>query len=344
MPGQAGLEQQPPRPVTTSDEPGRPGQQRQRFLGGAVAGGEQLLVEIEERHDVGTIDLVQRRLGPDDEVAPHSPGPELGLGGELDDRAAGQRLELFAGPTDPGAQVLHLRPTAAGAHLGPDRLAAPAAQVAVVALGHRRVAALTHGDLPAGRTAEQPRPALAVQDAQDPGPAAEDLDETGAVAGFGGRQLPGVDDLDARPTGSLGLARRGRQRGGGERLERRSGRDEHAGHVGATGALDGHLAGVPGRRLLLLERLVVLVEHDHRRGSGQRRPGGGAGAEHGGSTGPGDRPLLGQHGHGHAGASQAEPEVAHRPRRRSDHQRRTEARGREEQGVGICGRAGGAGP
>ena len=48
----------------------------------------------------------------------------------------------------------------------------------------------------------------------------------------------------------------------------------------AAGPLDGHVAGVPRRRLLLLVGLVVLVEDDHRGQAGHRRPGRGPGADH----------------------------------------------------------------
>ena len=40
--------------------------ERERLLGGAVARGEQLLVEVEEGDDVGPVDALQHGLGADD--------------------------------------------------------------------------------------------------------------------------------------------------------------------------------------------------------------------------------------------------------------------------------------
>ena len=65
-----GLQQQPAAAVRgPPTQAGRPDQQRQGLLGGPVAGGEQLLVEVEERHDVGVSDPVQHGLGADEQPA-----------------------------------------------------------------------------------------------------------------------------------------------------------------------------------------------------------------------------------------------------------------------------------
>ena len=65
MLGQAGLHEQAAAAAPAADQPSGPGQQGQRLLGGAVAGRQQLLVEVEERHHVGRRHLVQDGLGAD---------------------------------------------------------------------------------------------------------------------------------------------------------------------------------------------------------------------------------------------------------------------------------------
>ena len=103
----------------------------------------------------------------------------------------------------------------------------------------------------------------------------------GGGAASGDERSEGV--VQGRPRGrgrrSRGSAsRRARRCGCGteqpapaERLERRArATTSTQGSAGAPGPLDDDVAGVPGRRPLLLQRLVVLVEHDGRRPA--RRP------------------------------------------------------------------------
>ena len=79
-----------------------------------------------------------------------------------------------------------------------------------------------------------------------------------------------VDHLDHRPARPVTGAVGGVQLAPAERLQRGARAGEHAGHPGPLRPLDGDVACVPRRRLLLLVGLVVLVEHhDARRG---RRP------------------------------------------------------------------------
>ena len=59
-----------------------------------------------------------------------------------------------------------------------------------------------------------------------------------------------------------------------------------------SGALDDHVAGVPGRVALLLQRLVVLIDHDGHGQLGARCPRRAAGADHHVGTGGGERPLT----------------------------------------------------
>ena len=74
-----------------------------------------------------------------------------------------------------------------------------------------------------------------------------------------------VDHLDRRPPGPVPGAVGGEQVAPRQRLEGGARAGEHAGHPGPARPLDGDVAGVPGRRLLLLVGLVVLVEHARRR-------------------------------------------------------------------------------
>ena len=69
------------------------------------------------------------------------------------------------------------------------------------------------------------------------------------------------------------------------------GLSEHAGNAGPPGSLDGDVAGVPRRRLLLLVGLVVLVEHDDAAEVGDRRPGRRARPDDGGA-GRAPRPVV----------------------------------------------------
>ncbi len=279
---------------------------------------------------------MEDRLGPDDEVAPHSPGADLGLGGELEDRPSSEGLELFPCPTDPGAQVLHPGASAADADLGPNGLAASTPELAVVALGHGGVATFAGGDLTARRAAQQLRSTLSVEDAHDAGAAAHDLDQSGAVPGLGGGQLTGVDDLDAGPTLAFGPARRRQQRRGGKCFEGGSGRDEDARDVGARRARSSATSRACQVGACSCCRDSSCSSRTIDRGwSGQRRPGGGSCTEHGGPAGPGHRPLLREHRDRDPGTPQTQAEVPHRTGRWPDHERGPSGRGRDEQRIRV---------
>ena len=98
------------------------------------------------------------------------------------------------------------------------------------------------------------------------------------------------------------------------------------------------VAGVPRGRLLLLERLVVLVEHHHR-----GRPGIGA---HAAARVPTTLAAparavaqsSGMRATGSPGPSQPEPEATNRAGHRSDDQDGTEGGGRDQHRVRIGGR------
>ena len=82
------------------------------------------------------------------------------------------------------------------------------------------------------------------------------------------------------------------------------------------------VAGVPRRAALLLQRLVVLVEHDHRGEAGARRPCRDAGADDDVDAGRRRRPLLRAHGDAESGPAQADAVEAGPVGRRHDHERR----------------------
>ena len=91
--GQPGLHEQPDPGAPASDQPGGAGEQRQGLLGGAVAGRQQLLVEVEEGHRVGLGHPVEHGLGADEHARA---APVVVVGRDLADRLPGERLELLA--------------------------------------------------------------------------------------------------------------------------------------------------------------------------------------------------------------------------------------------------------
>ena len=98
------------------------------------------------------------------------------------------------------------------------------------------------------------------------------------------------------------------------------------------------VAGVPGGRLLLLERLVVLVEHHHRSRARDRCPRRGAGAEHAGRPRPGGGPVVGHERDRQPGSAQSQTEPTHRRSHGTHHQDRPEAGGGHQHRVGVGGR------
>ena len=106
-----------------------------------------------------------------------------------------------------------------------------------------------------------------------------------------------VDDLRPRPRargsrrGRVATALRGAHRDDGVHGGR--GGDHADRGTGAPGALEGDVARVPCGRALVLQRLVALVQHDHRREVGHRRPHRVAPADHHAGAGAGARPVLG---------------------------------------------------
>ena len=158
------------RPV--SDQPGRSHQEGERLLGGPVARGQQLLVEVEEGHDVGRRHLVEHSLGADVDrrvgqrrarPSPPSPPP----------RPRPSGLQLLAQPRHARAQRLEAsRPAVTGRPpAARHRSAGSAAPARSVGRPRRR----TPRSGPSCRRPRRPAagPARAVQHAHDAGAAPE---------------------------------------------------------------------------------------------------------------------------------------------------------------------------
>jgi hypothetical protein len=96
-----GLHQQAPGVMATARQAGGPGQHGQGGLGGAVAGGEQLLVEVEEGHRAGAGHPVEHGLGPDEDAGAGRRRAGGGVGGHLGHGLVGQQLQLLPGARHP---------------------------------------------------------------------------------------------------------------------------------------------------------------------------------------------------------------------------------------------------
>ena len=148
-----------------------------------------------------------------------------------------------------------------------------------------RGAVLTGRDGRARETRQQPRPTLAVEHADGAVPRVDGRPQRPgqllAQQPVARRLGPQVHHRRRRPPGALVDGCRAHDRTAGERpgLRRRDRCDERHRRAGPARPLDRHVARVPGRRPLLLERLVTLVEHDDGREVRHRRPHRGAAAD-----------------------------------------------------------------
>ena len=134
-------------------QPGGAGQQGQGLLGGPVARREQLLVEVEEGHDVGARHPVQHRLGADvDRGASAQPrssavAPVTSTTGRPAAASSSSRSRLTPGRSTTSALEPHT--------LADDRALGPAAARSAAApssgLGHRGLAALAARAAPGTR-------------------------------------------------------------------------------------------------------------------------------------------------------------------------------------------------
>ena len=270
--GQAGLDEDAAR----RPRRGRPTSRAARAsraracLAGAVAGGEQLLVEVEEGHRVG-------RRPPGGARPRCRPGrrrparPAAVARGHLGHRPAGQQLQLLAGPGDAHPERLQPGRAARGADRGAGRPAAPAGTAPSVRPRRPPARArLAAGQLPAGAARQQPGPALAVEHAHHPAgrrrASRTRVDQPGRVEARPGRLVAGgrrPRRRASRPAPRCATAPAAAPGQASASSDGR-GRGEHARHPGPPGPLDGDVAGVPRRRPLLLVGLVVLVEHEDR--------------------------------------------------------------------------------
>ena len=108
---------------------------------------------------------------------------------------------------------------------------------------------------------------------------------------------------------------------GGQRRRRRH---QHEWHVGSPTPLDHHVACVPGRRALVLVRLVVFVEQHRRCEIGAGRPGGRTRADHDVDTARRHRPVVGHDGDRHTRSAKSRGEQRHHVSLGSDDERRAE--------------------
>ncbi len=222
-----------------------------RLARGAEPRREQLLVEVEVGDEPGPPPAyrgaMERGLGPDDDVGVGDVGRRRV---DVDDASPGHEGgQLVTHAAHPGAQDAQL----GGAALRTYRRT----------LG-RRVPA---EQLSTRRAHQQPEAPAPVEHADRRARGVmQRIGERLAQQPCSGRFVAPVDHLDAGPAAPLHIRRRDLDRltGGEQRFDgRRRGAHRERGTC-ARGALAQHVATVPGRRALLLEGLVGVVDH-HRR-------------------------------------------------------------------------------
>ena len=151
---------------------------------------------------------------------------------------------------------------------------------------------------------------------------------------------PAVDDLDDRPPAALAVDRRPPQAvaHGDQPADRRAWRHEQHRGTGAAGPFDDDVAGMPRRAALLLERFVMLVDHDDTGEVATRRPGGGAGSDDDVDARRSLRPLLWYERNCQSSALQPGCVGAGAVDRRHDDHDRAEPGGRRQDGQHVLGR------
>jgi hypothetical protein len=128
------LHKQRPRVLTAAQQPRRAGQEGKSFLAGAIPGGKELLVEVQERHCPYPSAPPQFALTVEDSLSADQDrrlrqGASAGY--HLPDRAAGQSLELIPGPAHADAQLPQRVRAAGGADDGSRRTAVAAPEFVV---------------------------------------------------------------------------------------------------------------------------------------------------------------------------------------------------------------------
>ena len=194
---------------------------------GPVAGGQQLLVEIEEGHHPDrTAHLVEDGLGADDDPLGARAGRRPAGAGDLGHRLAEHRLELLPHPAHADPQVPHGGAPAVEADLRPLGAAMGTHEPAGLGQGDGRPAALAPGDLAAGHAGEQPAAAGAVEHAHDPAAVAfpqPGHESLGVQARPADVVAASVDDVEDRPARPLVGRRAPDERAPCPRLEARTG-------------------------------------------------------------------------------------------------------------------------
>ena len=269
-----------PPPAAGPDQPGRPGQQGQRLLPGPEPRGQQVLVDVQEGHQVGPARPGGARPRSPPPGGPRRPAPAVRGRGDLDGLDAGQGGQLLGGPGHPDPQRLEPGGVALGAHRrdGPHRTAGtagrPPASSWATAPPHR----VQRARAPHWRTGQQPDPPGAVEDAHHPpvGPVerrAQRPDQTLGEQPGAGVVAGAVDHLDHRPAPALDAP--GTWSPAGPPSVRATGGQgddqQHRAPV-PSAPLDHDVHRRPGGRPLLAVGLVVGVEHHRRRPAGDRAP------------------------------------------------------------------------
>ncbi len=236
----------------------------------------------------------------------------------------------------PGRRLANAEAPHDQAHRRPGLTAATARERAVVGQPDRCLAPCAAHERPAAAAGEDAAASRRVVHAHD---RAVVVAEVPDQRRRDERRLPrlvaaAVDDLDDRPAGPLVVDRRADEAVADRRQPAHGsghGDTSSTGSAGTPGPLDDDVAGVPRRAALLLQRLVVLVEHDGRGEVGARRPRRGAGTDDDVDTAGGERPLPRQRPPRSArrGGAGSPPAVPGRPTAR----RPASARARQRRGA-----------
>ena len=282
-----------------ADQPGGPDEQRQGVLGGGQPRGQQVQIDVEERHGGGAAHPVQHRLGADQDggVGEGRLRPGRTRAGHLPHVRAEERRQFLAQTAHADPHGLHAQPAARRAHHRTGLVAARAPQhLLPTRLRRSRAAAGTAGQLAAVTTGQQAGAAGAVVDADQraplarrrivedgPGEADELLGEH-AAARVGAATVDPFQDGPARPLLQARRSHRPQPGAGGER-HRGHGRHEDAGNALATRPLDQDVDRAVGGGALLPVGRVVRIENDRGRQRGHRGPGAGPVADHDGPPG-----------------------------------------------------------
>ena len=231
----------------------------------AVARRQKLLIEVEERDHVGLADSMERGLGADDHPRRRFRPVDGRSTADIDNRLAREGLELLPHPRHAGSKVLEPGGMTVEAH-GRARRRAPSAHERVLGLGDGGIAPLARRQDAACGAGEESGSSGAVQHAHHTSRRLEHSDERVRVQ-TGSHRIggaPRVHNFDGGPALALRVPAGTDERTPPERLEARARRDEEDGDAGSPTSLDRDVARVPGGNPLLLQGLVVLVDHHDR--------------------------------------------------------------------------------